>query len=310
MRFGAGHLARSRSLAAALDPSAILYCDPDGSSGLGWNSQVVREIAVDSAAAAIIGLRDGSIKALIVDSYAIDDAAIRQAVKAGFAAVLRDGMPYGPESVSINPNPGYTETQTVLAGVDYMPLSVAFAQRNKMAREMNKTLGEPLSILVAFGVRDSANRTMTALAGLREYSERLEVSVALGPHAVHYAAVASKIDAMKCAEILPEQEEMHTIYGRFDLAIGAPGVSQFERVCCGLPTVLISQNERQEPLARAWSITGAAVYCDPTPASVSKAVAGLLENPPTINGMRERGLSLVDGKGATRLADALKRIVS
>ena len=39
------------------------------------------------------------------------------------------------------------------------------------------------------------------------------------------------------------------ICDRHDAAVGAPGMSQFERTARGLPTLLIAQNTQQVPLA-------------------------------------------------------------
>jgi spore coat polysaccharide biosynthesis predicted glycosyltransferase SpsG len=137
------------------------------------------------------------------------------------------------------------------------------------------------------------------------HAGRLNVSVAIGAGAAHAAAVAKRASEMKHTELLPEREDLIAAYERFDFAIGAPGVSQFERACCGVPSILIAQNERQVPLARAWAKTGAAMRCDPTPDAVATAVATLPDDPATLPAMRERGLSLVDGKGAMRLAAEL-----
>jgi spore coat polysaccharide biosynthesis predicted glycosyltransferase SpsG len=99
---------------------------------------------------------------------------------------------------------------------------------------------------------------------------------------------------------------MTAIYKQTDLAIGAPGVSQFERACCGVPTILIAQNERQEALCGAWAATGAAMQCGPKPANVAAALKRLVSDSTEVRTMRERGLSVVDGQGAARLAAALK----
>ncbi len=62
-----------------------------------------------------------------------------------------------------------------------------------------------------------------------------------------------------------------TQYGTFDIAIGAPGVSQFERACCGLPSILVAQSERQEHLVRAWGETGAVLSCGSDEKAISTA---------------------------------------
>jgi spore coat polysaccharide biosynthesis predicted glycosyltransferase SpsG len=306
-RSGAGHLARCRALAVALDRNAVLFCDPDDNERLGWPTPVVGEPELGSTAIAVAALRDQTVQALIVDSYAVKDAAVNEAAHAGFVAAFRDTLPYGPEAISINPNPGYAGSETILAGPAYMPLPADYVQLNEKARGAARPQPDSLVVLVAFGARDSANRTMMALEALAAHSRRLHVRVALGADAVHADLVTTTVGQLDFAEILPEHEDLAATYDRFDLAVGAPGVSQFERACCGVPTILVPQNERQESLTRAWAKTTAAVYSEPTPATISRTIAALLDDQETILTMRERGLELVDGKGAIRLADALKK---
>jgi spore coat polysaccharide biosynthesis predicted glycosyltransferase SpsG len=309
-RFGAGHIARCRSLAAVLDKNVVLYCDPDtGDEDLNWAAQVVREKATDSAAAATSGLRDRTIQALVVDTYAVGDEAISEAAKAWFVAVFRDASPYGPETVSVNPNPGFGHSETVISGPAFMPLSAEIVRLNEVARRAAKPRTHGFDILVGFGARDEANRTMVTLEALAAHSERVNVSIAIGHNAVHAAAVSRRASELNC-DILRERHDLASVYSRFDLAIGAPGVSQFERACCGLPSILVPQTERQEPLTRAWAETGAASNSEPISESISRTIAALLDEPSRIFKMRERGMETVDGKGAIRLADALNSMVA
>ncbi|MGH7004725.1 MAG: hypothetical protein ACREIP_12320 [Alphaproteobacteria bacterium] len=226
---------------------------------------------------------------------------------AGFTVAFRDGQPYGPEQIAIDPNPGAPKSPTALTGPSYAALPSSFAQRH--ARTRSREVAKTPEILVAFGARDSANRTVMALDALARLLPRCRVTVVLGRHAIHGAAVTERVRTIAGAILHADIAAMDELYSAFDLAVGAPGVSQFERACCGLPSVLVAQNEIQEPLCRAWAEVGAAIAERPDVDMIAETVDGLLSDLPKLAAMRKRCLDLVDGKGAERIAQVLKQRV-
>ena len=293
-RAGAGRGAAGA--AAALGQPVALYHDPDSDPGrFRWAGLTVHETSPNSASAAVTALRRNTIEALIIDSYAIGEDAIGEAVASGAVAVFRDGAPYGSETLTVDPNPGSVDAKSVLAGPSYIPLAAEFMCRDSQSRE-RKAPDQPLSVLVAFGMRDSANRTLTALEAMDGLSDRLSVSVALGSGAPNAASVTAILKKMPFAQLLDDGATLADRYGDIDLGIGAPGVSQFERACCSLASLLVPQNERQTQLADAWQRTGAAICCTPDAAAVGQTLAKLLDSPNKIENIRQRGRSLVDGQ--------------
>ena len=98
-----------------------------------------RKRAADNADTCVAALREGPIQALVIDNYSISDAVWTRPRKAGFVAVFRDGLPYGPETISIDPNPGYAETGTaVVGGQPIMPLPAKFARLNEKCRRVTE----------------------------------------------------------------------------------------------------------------------------------------------------------------------------
>jgi spore coat polysaccharide biosynthesis predicted glycosyltransferase SpsG len=272
-------------------------------SELAWPGTVTREDSSASASKAIKAMDDGVIESLIVDSYAVPETEVNDAVKSGFTVAFRDGPPYGSESLTVDPNPGAEEAPSVLGGPAYMPLAPAFAARRRDVRmQQAASTG---SILIAFGARDSANRTMTALQALMRLPANQNVIVLLPATAPHAADVSALAKDQPWVRYVGGVIDLGSLYSDCKLAIGAPGVSQFERACCGLPTVLVAQNAKQAPLARNWEDCGAAFACEATEATIADAVAAVLRDPDRLRQMSERCLSLVDGNGAARLAAEL-----
>jgi UDP-N-acetylglucosamine:LPS N-acetylglucosamine transferase len=268
--------------------------------------EIVAETAIDRADRAIAALAAGLVDGLVFDCIAIPNDSVQRAASIGFTAAFRDAQPYGPEVITIDPNPGAVG-KAVLAGPRYMPLSDRFASRRSRAKE-NDSKVRPISVLIAFGARDSANCTEAAVAGLSGLPEKPATTVILGAGAVHAGPVNARTCGLPWVRLRSCLEDMSDIYDEFHLAIGAPGVSQFERACCGLPTVLIAQNERQRPLVEKWAQTDAAVGCSAEPNDLAVVVERLLLDPDRLQVMRRHGLALVDGLGASRLADTLNRL--
>jgi spore coat polysaccharide biosynthesis predicted glycosyltransferase SpsG len=305
-RFGAGHLARCRSVAQALGEPVTLFADPGeppGNERENW-TRIVLEEAPEYAAKATWALSLGQIDALVFDSYALDVGTVADAAAVGATIAFRDDPSYGPERITIDCNPGAVPSASTLAGPCYMPLAPTFSDMHKQARRAERRSLSKLAI--AFGARDSSNTTAIALDAVARLSDKPQTAVALSTSALHADMVSRKIENLPWVERFPDQNAMSELYRCYDLAIGSPGVSQFERACCGVPTILLPQNDRQRPLAAAWAQTGAAICCEPEPDALAKVLTVLMNDQKRISDMRECGLNLVDGEGAKRLADELK----
>jgi RimJ/RimL family protein N-acetyltransferase len=94
-----------------------------------------------------------------------------------------------------------------------------------------------------------------------------------------------------------------------DLAVGAGGISTWERCCVGLPSIVITVAANQEEATRTMGRTGHLLDLGPAPAlapdDLARALGTLLRN----EGLREHfsraGRALVDGRGAQRVAQTL-----
>ncbi len=302
---GSGHLARCRALAAAMPTPVLLFADPFGTADLDWPGEVVAEVSGSNAELAVAALEGRKIDGLLFDHYAISDVAIELATGSGFTAVFRDGGRYGPERISIDPNPGTTAAPGAISGPDYMPLATVFATRHDTEVYRDRNITDVRTVMIAFGARDSTNRTQVALDMLLQFQHRFRTTVVVGRHNPHREGIASSISVHDTAQMLNDPSDLADIYGHFDLAIGAPGISQFERACCGLPTILLAQNTRQEPLVKRWEQTGSAIASESSVEAVIKAIDRILADGASLKRIRQRCLALVDGRGAQRLATAL-----
>ncbi|MBA4444759.1 UDP-2,4-diacetamido-2,4,6-trideoxy-beta-L-altropyranose hydrolase, partial [Cylindrospermopsis raciborskii CS-506_C] len=95
-----------------------------------------------------------------------------------------------------------------------------------------------------------------------------------------------------------------------DLAIGAGGTTTWERLCLGLPSLVISIAENQVPACLALSDVGAIIYLGTANTvkieDIQNSISSLFHNTDTLEKISYGCRHYVDGLGAKRLAEYLK----
>ena len=305
---GAGHAARSGALATTLPGRVRLFVDPGPlpAALAATELETVVEAApgaTDRLAAAL----SGEVDAVLIDSYRVGEAAIAGIARRRPCAVFRDGVPRGAEQVAIDPSPTAVAEGGRLAGPAYAPLAPAIVRASRaMAhgrRAPQRPDGGQPHLAVAFGARDDVNVTGRVLDRLAPIAGDLQITVLMGLAAPHLAEIRERTGALPDARLLVGHTDVAGFYADVDLAVGAPGVSQLERLCLGVPTVLLPQAEMHGPLVEAWVGTGAALA--PTDGDLAGAVCRLAQDRELARTLADRGQALVDGRGSERLAAAL-----
>ncbi len=249
----------------------------------------------------------GEINAALIDSYAIAEAHIDRLTERVFTIVLSDdGAARGDAAIAV-PGLAPAGRLTVCAGPQFAPLAEAYAAAHDSALKREPSAPRAPHLLIAFGARDSVNCTATALDAVGRLATPVQVTAILGVAAPHLDAIAAHISRMPAVRLLVEPTDMIPIYADSDLAIGAPGISFLERLCCGLPSLLLCQNATQQTIAAAAIDRRlAAMPATDDPAAIAATLDALLSDATTLGNLRRAGLEAVDGRGARRLADALE----
>lgn len=94
-------------------------------------------------------------------------------------------------------------------------------------------------------------------------------------------------------------------YFRASLAMGAAGVSAYERAFCGLPSINFVLASNQLGVSKILGDSGCCLVVDTVALPSLPEYAQSLLEPSRWLSMKERGMELVDGKGASRLMDAI-----
>lgn len=193
----------------------------------------------------------------------------------------------------------------VLRGPAYLPLSRhVTALANCAAR---RTGSGRLKLNVCFGGSDPTEETAKALQALAVL-DGPDVDVVIGPGAQIdpvFVEAAAKLPHITLHQA-PSQEKLAELMSEADLALGAGGVMLWERLCLGVPSLVISVAQNQRPQIDTVTAVGAIRFIgdhtEVTPETIAQAVMALAADEPARHALAEIGRKLVDGRGAPRLA--------
>lgn len=170
--------------------------------------------------------------------------------------------------------------------------------------------GQIRRVLVFFGGSDSTEQTGKVLTVLSQADfSHLAVDVVIGANYPNHEAIKSLVSQRSGMTLYQDLPTLAGLTARADLAIGAGGSTTWERMCMGLPSLVISiANNQDEPTA--------SLAMDGFQKSLSKginaslnewhqAILQLIKEPDTVIGLARKARSLVDGLGAQRVASNL-----
>jgi len=191
-----------------------------------------------------------------------------------------------------------------LRGPSYLPLSRHIARLAKVTRPDH---GSHLRLNICFGGSDPTGEMVKSLHAVAAL-EGFTVDVVVGPGAKIEADTANTIRELPHVTLhtAPSQEELAELMAVADLAIGAGGLMLWERLCLGVPSLVIAVADNQRPQIDAVTATGAIRFLgnhtEVTPAAIVQAVTSLAADKEARRNMAGSGKMLVDGRGAVRLA--------
>ncbi len=196
-------------------------------------------------------------------------------------------------------NPGVSAPDSygatpALLGPRYYPLRREFARQD--ARPVSRRVHR---LLVTLGGADPEGYTATAIQAARGLDCELRVLVG-GSNPVR--------PELAPGELLEAVENMAPVLAWADLAVAAAGVTAYELAFLGVPTVLVTVAENQEPNAAGFASAGAALNLGRTP--TAEALQGALLELAGDHARREAlaaaGRRLVDGQGPRRVVEYLR----
>jgi UDP-2,4-diacetamido-2,4,6-trideoxy-beta-L-altropyranose hydrolase len=195
----------------------------------------------------------------------------------------------------------------LLLGPRYALLRPEYA---KYRETIVRRTGAIKRVLVFMGGADNANITGMVLTAMSTGQlAHLGVDVVIGPNFVHKNGVIAQATARKNTHIHSHRPHLADLMAQADLAIGAGGATTWERMCLGLPSIVMSIAGNQVPACEALASSGLIRYLGNgihlDVAAVEMAVIEAIAEPEKNRIMGTNNQILVDGKGVNRVAEAL-----
>ena len=198
----------------------------------------------------------------------------------------------------------------LLLGPKYGLLRPQFCASRAVALVRRRLSRTPTRVLVCFGSTDPQNATQDALCAIEESGLDLTVDVVLGAESAHSASVRTKAAAASIpVTVHTDVTDMAGLMIDADVAIGAAGVSSWERCCCGLPALVLTLADNQNDVAEGLAQAGAAMHLGghsrDTRERIVKALVDLHGAPRNLREMADNASRICDGRGVQRTQIAL-----
>jgi UDP-2,4-diacetamido-2,4,6-trideoxy-beta-L-altropyranose hydrolase len=149
-------------------------------------------------------------------------------------------------------------TCELLVGPRFALLGVEYAAYRKT---LTKHSGRPRRLLVFFGGTDPQNMTGLTIEALRHTDlEYLELDVVVGANNPHRQEIEEQIANRPLTTLYKSRPHLADLMAVADLAIGAGGVTTWERMCLGIPAVVVAIADNQKPATEALKQAGLIYY--------------------------------------------------
>ena len=306
---GGGHLARSCAVISCMTEPVVLFLDPDTPPAL---RPLIKHLKTRTESGStccdslIEECSSGNLAGVVIDGYHFESSDINACRQHTPLAMFQDDIAQRPCDLAIFPLLSHNLPGTHLNGYHFAPLSQDFRAAHRRAIQRAERAEGRLHLLIAFGQVDSANVTSAALEALKQIGGDIQVTVSLGGGATHLQLIKDQVESISNCIMEVGRESLIPLYESTDIAIGAPGISQLERMCCGIPTILVPQNEIQLHLAERFAESGAAIACAPKSSAIETSLRSLLSHRQQQTQLRTRCTQLIDGRGAKRIAAAIE----
>jgi UDP-2,4-diacetamido-2,4,6-trideoxy-beta-L-altropyranose hydrolase len=201
----------------------------------------------------------------------------------------------------------------LLIGPRYALMRDVFSQLRERAIARRLQLAQPRHVLLSMGGVDADNVSGLVLDALQQgpAADITALDVVLGVGAPHEEAVRRALRSWgSTARLHVATPHMAELVADADVAIGAAGVSAWERCALGLPSLLLLQAENQRSGARALANTGAALWLGDAAelAETLPSAWSRLQDARLFADMQRRAADISDGLGAQRVASAMMEI--
>ena len=306
---GLGHLERLLALADALQPEAsVSLVLPEGDSALRRRVEdrghaVVAAPGDTAARVEAVLTTTQRVDRVVLDGYGFDAALQRRIRDRAPLTVVDDLGSAADCDLAVNPSPGGellqpTGASAFLGGAAYALISASYA---KARATVLRTGRAPRTVLVSTGAADIGGISGRVTAELLGRDATVEVVRVVGPDADDVS-----VNDEPRLRLLVSPASLADALARATLYVGAAGTTAVQAACVGVPSVINDAVANQSAQAAALANAGCAVVADTD--QLATESLRLLNDPSRCDAMAVCGRALIDGRGALRVADAIRRL--
>jgi UDP-2,4-diacetamido-2,4,6-trideoxy-beta-L-altropyranose hydrolase len=315
-QIGLGHLRRCLSLAEALrrlgpDCFFLLDEDPvcvDQVAAAGFESICVQ--SGEDLSQTVEQCKKRKARAIVADSYTLDSVYLTGLRQAKAVVAVIDDLADRELPVDLVVNGSMNadkltyrseKTTRFLLGPQYILL------RSEFAEEPKRTITERVRhALVTIGGGDPEQLTPKLVRWVSETLKDVAVDVVIGPMFDKQNLPSAEL----AATVYSNPQNIRSIMLGADLALCGGGQTTYELAATGTPAVAIRLADNQTQNLAGLSSAGALIWAGDAhdadlEAKTKRALETLAGDPARRTALSQRGRTLVDGQGATRVARAI-----
>lgn len=253
---------------------------------------------------------------LVVDHYALD--ANWEVLVQGICnkILVIDDLANRPHSCSLLVDQNYEDEDRyvdlvpqnciTLLGPKYALLRPEYAVTRDIK---NKVTGDISRVLIYFGGSDISNMTEKCLLALNaDDLAHLSVDIVIGASYSQYESLLSMSLHRGGVRIFKSLPHLADLMAKADLAIGGGGVTSWERLCVGLPSIVVPQAQNQIPISKILHQSGMinllSIKTDLTEEKIRNAILDEIKTKKISKKMKE-GMKLCDGLGVNRVIEGM-----
>ena len=198
----------------------------------------------------------------------------------------------------------------LLLGIRFVLLRREFVEARKTLRKHDGTIGR---LFVFLGSTDPENVTERVLdAYLLIKDKNIAVDVVVGDANPHKDRIMKKCADLESVTLHCQVDNVAQLMSRADLAIGACGITTWERCALGLPALVVSIAPNQDSNAENMEAAGASIFLgkvsEVAPHHILTGIKKCFGDKALVISMSRESFDLVDTLGAQRVADEIYSI--
>jgi UDP-2,4-diacetamido-2,4,6-trideoxy-beta-L-altropyranose hydrolase len=307
---GLGHLERMLALADELRPDVeVVVLIPDDEElrrrvGARGHATIEREGETPARVTAAVD-QSPPFDVVVIDGY-VFDAGLQRRLRRRAALTVVDDLGLAADcDLAVNPSPGGESLRpsgatTFLGGAMYALIRSSVVHARDVALQRGRDVR---SVLVSTGATDAASLGRSLSGALLDRDATVEVTRIVGPDSIDQAG-----DSRPRERVVVAPPDLADGLAAATVYVGAAGTTAVQAACVGCPAVITATASNQNAQAAALAAAGCAVVADAR--DLVDACLALLDDPARRAQMAVRGRDLVDGKGASRVADAIRHLVA